>query len=78
MASVLVLLIFALVLVGGLATFLAVEAYAISNADDEFHTLSTYIKRARRRAGIIGSFVLTTLIVSPAVWLWGHLVQEWW
>lgn len=78
MTTVLVLLLFALVLVGGFLTFLALEFYALSNRNDEFHTLSTYIKRLRRRTGLIGSFVLSLVIVLPAAWLWGHLVMEWW
>ena len=78
MTTALVITLFALVLVGGFATFLALELYALSNRADDFHTLSTYIKRARRRAGLAGKVVLTTIILSPAAWLWGHLVQEWW
>ncbi len=78
MTTVLVLALFALALVGGFATFLTLELYALSNSQDEFHTLSTYIKRARRRAGVAGSLVLSTVIVSPAVWLFGHLVLEAW
>ncbi len=78
MTTLLVLALFALVLVGGFATFLMLELYALSNREDQFHTLSTYIKRARRRAGLWGSVMLTTLILSPAAWLWGHLVKEWW
>lgn len=78
MITVLVLLLFALVLVGGLATFLALEMYALSDRTDNFHTLSTYIKRARRRTGLAGATVLTLLILSPAAWLCGHLVMEWW
>jgi hypothetical protein len=76
--TALVLALFALVLLGGFATFLVLELYALSNKTDDFHTLSTYIKRARRRVGIWGGILLTTLIVSPASWLWGHLVMEWW
>ena len=45
---------------------------------DEFHTLSTYIKRVRRRLGLAGSVILTLAIGVPAFWLWGHLVFEWW
>lgn len=78
MTTALVLLIFALVLVGGFATFLALELYALADKADDFHTLSTYIKRARRRAGIAGSVVLTVAIFGTALWLWGHLVPEWW
>lgn len=78
MTTALVIAIFLLVLVGGFATFLALEFYALSNKTDDFHTLSTYIKRTRRRAGVWGSVVLTTVIVTPASWLWGHLVMEWW
>ena len=78
MTTLLVLLLFALVLVGGFATFLVLELYALSNKTDDFHTLSTYIKRTRRKAGLLGSLVLTALIVSPAAWLWGHLVLEVW
>lgn len=78
MTTALVITIFLLVLVGGFAVFLALELYALSDKEDDFHTLSTYIKRARRRAGIWGAIVLTTVIVSPASWLWGHLVMEWW
>ena len=78
MTTVLVLLVFALVLVGGFAVFLALELYALSDKTDKFHTLSTYIKRARRRAGVVGSIVLTAIILIPAAWLVGHLVFEWW
>lgn len=78
MTTVLVLTLFALVLVGGFATFLALELYALADKTDDFHTLSTYIKRARRKAGLVGALVLTLLIGAPAAWLWGHLVMEWW
>ena len=78
MTTLLVLSLFALVLVGGFATFLTLEVYALSNHTDDFHTLSTYIKRARRRTGLAGSLVLSAVILAPAVWLWGHLVMEWW
>lgn len=78
MTTVLVLLLFFLVLVGGFAVFLTLEMYALANRQDDFYTLSTYIKRARRRTGILGSIVLTLIIFTPACWLWGHLVMEWW
>lgn len=78
MTTVLWLLAFALVLIGGFATFLVLEFVSLARKDDDLHTLSTYIKRARRRTGIAGSFVLSALILSPAAWLWGHLVKEWW
>lgn len=74
----LVLTLYLLALVGGFAMFLALEIYALSKRDDDFHTLSTYIKRARRKAGLAGALVLTLAIGGPAVWLWGHLVLEWW
>jgi hypothetical protein len=70
----LVLFLFALPFV----IFLALEMYALSDREDKFHTLSTYIKRIRRRTGIYGSIVLTVAIFAPAVWLWGHLVLEAW
>lgn len=69
---------FLLVLVGGFATFLVLEALSLFNKEDDLHTLSTYIKRARRRTGVYGSIFLTLAIWSPPVWLWGHLVKEWW
>lgn len=78
MTTALVVGIFLLVLVGGFVTFLALELYALSNKADEFHTLSTYIKRVRRRLGLAGSVILTLAIGVPAFWLWGHLVFEWW
>lgn len=78
MTTALVLALFALVLVGGFATFLALELYALSNREDNFHTLSTYIKRLRRRTGLIGSLVLSLIILVPAAWLYGHLVLELW
>jgi hypothetical protein len=78
MTTTLVLALFLLVLLGGLAVFLVLEFYAISNEDDEFHTLSTYIKRARRRTGTAGAIVLSLMILLPAAWLFGHLVFEAW
>lgn len=78
MTTLLWILLFAFVLVGGFCAFLLMEFVAIARKDDDLHTLSTYIKRTRRRLGIAGKVLLTTIIVSPAVWLWGHLVQEWW
>lgn len=78
MTTFLVLSLFLLVLVGGFVVFLLLEAYALSNKDDEFHTLSTYIKRARRKHETLGQIVLTLAIFFPALWLWGHLVKEWW
>lgn len=78
MTTFLVLLLFGLVLIGGFCTFLVLEAYALSNRNDEFYTLSTYIKRTRRKYGLIGSVILSVAIILPAAWLWGHLVMEWW
>lgn len=78
MTTVLVLLLFFFILVGGFLAFLVLEFLAMEVEDDEIHTLSTYIKRARRRGGIFGSFVLSCIIVIPAAWLFGHLVLEWW
>jgi hypothetical protein len=69
---------FAAALLGGLGLFLVLEGIALSKKDDDLHTLSTYIKRARRKHPILGAVVLTVAIVSPAVWLWGHLVLEAW
>lgn len=78
MTTFLWILAFALVLLGGFIVFLVMEAIALSDADDNYHTLSTYIKRARRRTGLPGSFVLGCIIVFPAFWLFGHLVLELW
>lgn len=78
MITALWLLAFGLVLIGWFCVFLVLEMVSLANKDDELHTLSTYIKRARRRTGIAGSIVLTAIIVLPAAWLWGHLVMEWW
>ena len=78
MITLIVLVLFALVLIGGFCVFLCLEAYASADENDDFHTLSFYIKHARRRTGLIGSFVLTLIILLPAFWLWGHLVMEWW
>ena len=78
MTTLLVLLLFAFVLVGGFVVFLLLEAYASSDQDDQFHTLSYYIKRLRRRLGVAGAVVLAAIILLPALWLLGHLVFEWW
>lgn len=78
MTTVLWLAAFGLVLVGGLVTFVVLEAVAMSDDDDELDTLSTYIKRARRRTRLAGSIVLSLAIWLPAVWLFGHLVLERW
>jgi len=78
MSYLLALFIYLFTLVGGFATFLVTELYALSKKDDDFDTLSTYIKAARRKTGIAGSIVLTLAIFGPAFWLWGHLVMEWW
>ena len=78
MTTFLVLMLFGLVLVGGFAVFLLLEAYALSNKNDEFYTLSTYIKRTRRKYGKLGSVVLGVAILLPAAWLFGHLVLEAW
>jgi hypothetical protein len=78
MADLVWLLAFLLVLLGGFSTFLCLELIAMRNYEDNLHTLSHYIIRLRRRAGRVGSFVLTLVIASVAVWLVGHLVLEWW
>lgn len=78
MTTFLVLMLFGLVLVGGFCTFLVLEAYALSNRNDEFYTLSTYIKRTRRKYGLVGSIILSIAILAPAGWLFGHLVLEAW
>jgi hypothetical protein len=72
------LLAFVLVLLGGLAVFLLLEAIALVNQDDKLDTFSAYVKRARRRCGIAGSVVLGLVILVPAAWLFGHLVLELW
>lgn len=72
------LLAFLLILLGGFSAFLCLEIVALQHAEDDLHTLSTYIKRARRRTGIAGSIVLTLVIAAVAVWLIGHLAWELW
>lgn len=78
LTTLLVLALFILVLAGGFLVFLVLEAYAIADENDDFHTLSYYIKHARRRTGKLGSVVLGCAIFLPAVWLFGHLVLEAW
>lgn len=72
------LLAFLLLLVANFGVFLLLEAIALQRKDDDLHTLSTYIKRARRRYRTPGGVLLTLVIWTPAAWLWGHLVMEWW
>jgi hypothetical protein len=78
MTTVWVLVLFALVLIGGFVVFLAIEALALSSKTDNIFTLSTYIKRWRRRRGWFGSYLLGIFIWGSALWLFGHLVMEWW
>lgn len=72
------LIAFLLVLVGNFAVFILLEVIALHRADDTLHTLSTYIKQARRWGKHPAGVVLSLAIWLPAAWLWGHLVMEWW
>lgn len=73
MLTLLWILAFSTVLLVWLVLFLLLEAIALSDKDDNLHTLSTYIKRARRRHPVVVTIILSLAIFGPAIWLWGHL-----
>ena len=68
----------------GITGFILWEAAALKSADDDFHTFSTYWKRAKRRhpvARVLLNLTVAALCVAAvcfAFWLFGHLVLEVW
>jgi len=77
--NALILILFTLILLGGFCAFLVLEAVALWNAQDEIHTFSTYIKNWRRRKYPVARGIALSLVIwGTAIYLWGHLVMEWW